>query len=150
MAIAPERPQKGAESFRKLQSIALQAISNPEMLLTPPQPVSQPRLGFYLDDSLDPAVSAALRGYGVRATRPTEVKLQNQSDATQLLFAYRHQLVFVTAEVTLVKFAGSQKDHGGVVYSPLALPIGRIVRQLLLLYETFQPTELAGKIEILS
>lgn len=109
-----------------------------------------PRVGFYLDDSLDPVLGLALRGYGVRTVRPTEAKLQDQSDATQLLFAYRYQLVVVTADAMFLRFAQEQKIHGGVVYSPLTLPVSRAVRQLLLIYEIFEPQDWAGTIELLS
>ncbi|TAD77866.1 MAG: hypothetical protein EA001_09150 [Oscillatoriales cyanobacterium] len=114
-----------------------------------PSPASPQRLGFYLDDSLPPVVIASLRAYGIRVTRPTEAKLQDQSDATQLLFAYRHQLVVVTADAAFVKFAIEQKMHSGLIYSPMELPIRRVLRQLLLLYEVFQPQEFKGVIEIL-
>lgn len=119
------------------------------MNVASPLPVSPQRLGFYLDDSLHPVIISSLRAYGIRVMRPTEAKLHQQSDATQLLFAYRHQLVMVTADATFLKFAIEQKMHSGLIYSPIDLPIGRVLRQLLLLYEAFKPQELIGTIEVL-
>lgn len=108
------------------------------------------RIGYHLDEHIDPGISKALRHYGIRITTPLETGLRTQGDAAQLMLACQQQQVIVTHDATFLRFTQSQGIHFGIVYChPLEPGTSDLIRRLILIYEVLTPEEMIGNTEVL-
>lgn len=108
------------------------------------------RIGFYLDDGIDPTVAKTLRHYGIRVLSPSDSELRDRADLEQLLLACQKQLAIVTPDPALVRLARDQPSHFGLIYCDPCEPTpSKLIRRLILIYEVMSIDELMGKIEVL-
>lgn len=107
------------------------------------------RIGFYLDDGVDPIVSRSLQVYGVRVLAPTDLDRRDSADLELLMLACQKQLAIVTHDLALLNLAREQVGHFGLVYCDHDLPgTSELIRRLLLVYEALTIDDLLGRIEI--
>ena len=112
--------------------------------------MSSKRIGYYLDENVDPIVAQALRHYGIKVTTPVETGLRNNSDRDQLILACQRQQVMVTTDASLLRNTQNQSVHFGIVYySQDELETSDMIRRLIHIYEALTPEEMLGHVEIL-
>lgn len=108
------------------------------------------RIRFHLDESVDPDVALALRGYGIDITTTFEVGMRGQPDAAQMAHVQREHRVLITHDSDFLRFAGQERNHPGIVYCErLRRSLGDIIRGVVLIYEVLTPVEMVGRVEYL-
>jgi len=104
----------------------------------------------YLDESVDPAVAAGLRGRGIDATTVREQGLLGASDQAQLDFAVASGRLLVTHDRDFLRMAAADTAHHGIAYSPpQALSIGETVRRLMQLWRDNPAEGFVNRVEYL-
>ena len=112
--------------------------------------MSRTRIGYYLDENIDPVVAQALRHYGIKVTTPVETGLRTHGDMDQLVLACQRQQVMVTTDASLLRNTQNQAVHFGIIYySPNELGASDMIRRLIRIYEALTPEEMLGHVEIL-
>lgn len=105
---------------------------------------------FHLDENVDPRVAAGLRAHGVDVTTTAEAGLRHASDDEQLAYAIAERRTIITQDTDFLRMAGGGASHPGVVFSPHgALTIGQVIRGALLVWEVYEPDEMANRVEYL-
>lgn len=105
---------------------------------------------YHLDESVDPAVAAGLRGRGVDATTARDEGLLGASDQAQLDFAVASGRLLVTHDRDFLRMAAAGIAHQGIAYSPpQAHSIGEIVRRRMQLWRDNQADSFANRVEYL-
>lgn len=112
--------------------------------------MSSKRIGYYLDENIDPIVAQALRHYGVAITTPVETGLRTHGDRDQLILACQRQQIMVTTDASFLRNTQNQSVHFGIVYcSQEELGASDMIRRLIHIYEALTPEEMLGHVEIL-
>ncbi|MEM9770094.1 MAG: DUF5615 family PIN-like protein [Cyanobacteria bacterium P01_D01_bin.73] len=112
--------------------------------------MSSKRIGYYLDENIDPVVAQSLRHYGIKVTTPVESGLRSHGDRDQLVLACQRQQVMVTTDASLLRNTQNQSVHFGIVYYPQdELKSSDMIRRLIHIYEALTPEEMLGHVEIL-
>lgn len=107
------------------------------------------RIGYYLDEHVNPAVADGLRRRGVAVLTTGEAGLLSASDETQLARAIHEGFVIFTQDEDFLRLHASGAPHGGIVYAPQHTPVGHIVRGLMLIYDILEPNDLRNHAEFL-
>jgi predicted nuclease of predicted toxin-antitoxin system len=111
--------------------------------------VASKRIGYHLDEHVDPIIAQALVHYGIQVATPTGVGLRAHGDAAQLMVACQRQLAIVTHDASFLRFTHDQGIHFGIIYCPHTDPTtSDLIRKLILIYEVLSPEELMGRVEI--
>jgi predicted nuclease of predicted toxin-antitoxin system len=105
---------------------------------------------YHLDECVDPAVAAGLRGRGVEVTTAREQGLLGAADQSQLEFSVAAGRLLVTHDCDFLRMAAAGAAHHGIAYSPpQALSIGEIVRRLMQLWRDNQADDFVNRVEYL-
>jgi predicted nuclease of predicted toxin-antitoxin system len=103
---------------------------------------------FHLDESCNPAIARVLRGRGIDVTTSAEAGLLRASDEAQLKFALSENRVLVTHDADFLRLNAANVPHAGIAYChPESRSIGKIIRQLVLIWEILEPEEVSGRVE---
>jgi predicted nuclease of predicted toxin-antitoxin system len=105
---------------------------------------------FHLDENCDPRIAAGLRLHGVDITTTPETGLLRASDEQQLAYAVSQVRVIVTQDTDFLRIVAAGKETPGVAfYSAENRPIGQVIRDLLLIWEVYEPEEMRNHVEFL-
>lgn len=105
---------------------------------------------FHLDENCDPRIAAGLRLHGVDVTTTTEAGLLQTSDAEQLAYAVAHGRVVVTQDTDFLRIASAGAASPGIAFYPhQGRSIGQLVRDVLLIWEVYEPEEMTNRVEYL-
>jgi uncharacterized protein with PIN domain len=104
---------------------------------------------FHLDENCDPRIAAGLRLHGVDVTTTPEAGLLHVSDQEQLTYAVAQGRVIVTQDTDFLRIAAGQETPGIAYYPDQSRSIGQVIRDLLLIWEVFEPDEMRNRIEFL-
>lgn len=107
------------------------------------------RIRFYLDEHVPKAVAEGLRRRGVSVLRAQEAGLMSADDPTHLELARRERRVVFTQDTDFLRLHDAGVPHHGVVYAPQQVPVGRILRGLMLIYDVLGPEDMVGHVEFL-
>ena len=107
------------------------------------------RIRFYLDEHVHPAVAAGLRRRDVDVITTREAGLLSADDKTQLVRAFGEARVVFTQDVDFLLLHADGVAHYGIAYAPQHMPVGDIVRGLMLLYEVLSSDEMRNHVEFL-
>jgi len=110
-------------------------------------------LKLLIDEDVHLALSSALRKRGYDAVHVRELERLGLEDVDQLDCAIEQERCFVTFNVgdfvrLHAKYIEAGKTHFGIVVSQ-QLPIGRMLRDLLLFFQTRSPEEIRGGLHFL-
>jgi predicted nuclease of predicted toxin-antitoxin system len=105
---------------------------------------------FHLDECCDNAVALGLRRRGIDVTTTPEVGLRKCSDSDQLSHARVESRILVTHDADLLRIHAEGTSHAGIVYRANdTLSIGELIRALVLVWEVYEPSEMANRVEYL-
>jgi predicted nuclease of predicted toxin-antitoxin system len=107
-------------------------------------------LRFHLDENCDPRIAVGLRLHGVDITTTSEARLLEASDAEQLAHASAEQRVIITEDTDFLRMMAAGQESPGVIFVPAQRrSIGRVIRDVLLVWETYEPDEMRNRVEFL-
>lgn len=108
------------------------------------------RIGFHLDENVDPDIALTLRRQAIDVTTTVEMGLIGQTDEAQLEFARQQGRVIVTHDTDFLRLASQTANHWGIAFCKKDVrTIGEIIRSLVLIYEVFTADEMKGWVEYL-
>lgn len=105
---------------------------------------------FHLDESCAGSVAKGLRLHGIDVTTSKDVGLVGATDEEQLAFANSEGRVILTHDSDFVGLNQVGAQHSGIVYCHrLRRSLGEIIRGLIVVWEVYEPEEMANQIEYL-
>ena len=103
---------------------------------------------FHLDEHCDPDIASGLRRRGIDVTTTTEANLAGASDDEQVVYALAAGRVIFTNDTDYLRIGASGRSHAGVAYCQHGTrSIGEIIEGLALIWEVYDPEEVAGRVE---
>ncbi len=106
-------------------------------------------VSFYTDEHLPSAVVKGLRERGVDVLTATEAGLRGASDETHLAHARAANRVLVSHDVDFLRLHAAGAEHAGIAYGPQDLPVGDIIRGLMLIVHVLESEEMINHVEFL-
>lgn len=104
---------------------------------------------FYTDEHVARAVVKGLRERGVDVLTVTEAGLPGAADDAHLARAQRDGRVVVTHDVDFLRLHAAGVGHAGIVYATRELPIGDVIRGLMLIVRVLDAEDMIGHVEFL-
>lgn len=105
---------------------------------------------FHLDENCDPAVAEGLRRRGIDVTTTPEAGLIGATDEEQVAYALPAGRVIFTQDADYLRLHTSGEPHAGIAYChQQTRSIGEIVAALVLIWDVYEPDEIAGRVEYL-
>jgi Domain of unknown function (DUF5615) len=105
---------------------------------------------FHLDENTSRAIAVGLRRLGVDVTTTPEAGLLGEADPGQLAHASGEGRVLLTHDSDLLRLHAAGVPHAGIAYCRKdARTIGEIIQGLVLIWEIYDPDEMANRIEYL-
>ncbi len=105
---------------------------------------------FHLDEHIPASIAAGLRRRGIDVSTSADSGLLGANDSRQLSFAAAAGRVLVTYDADFLRLHAEGVEHCGIAYCQQGtLPIGQVLRRLLLIYDLLVPDDMAGRIEFL-
>ena len=108
------------------------------------------KIKFHLDENVSNAIANGLRKRGLDVTTSPEEGLIGRSDIKQLEFALSQQRVIFTFDDDFLSLAATGINHAGIIYTrQQRQSIGKIIGDLVLIWECLDPEYMHGRIEFL-
>ena len=107
------------------------------------------KIKFYVDEHVPSAVTTGLRLRGVDVLTAQEAGLLKASDETHLVLATSQGRVVFTQDVDFLRLHAAGISHAGIAYAHQQVPIGHIVRGLMLIYQVLEPKDMQNHVEFL-
>lgn len=108
------------------------------------------KIKFHLDESVSNAIANALRMRGINVTTSPEQGLIGASDEQQLAFALSEKRVIFTFDDDFLSLASGGIEHYGIIYTrQQRQSIGKIIGDLILIWECLEPGYMYNNIEFL-
>jgi uncharacterized protein with PIN domain len=105
---------------------------------------------FHLDENCDPRIAAGLRLHGVDVTTTPEAGLLHASDEAHIAYAVAQGRVIVTQDTDFLRIVAAGEETPGIAFYPdRGHSIGQIIRDLLLIWEVYEPEEMRNHVEFL-
>ena len=102
---------------------------------------------FYMDEHVPTAVTQGLRRRGVDALTVQEAGLRSTTDEEQLAFALAQGRVIFTQDADFPRLHAAGVHHAGIVYAPQQMPVGAMIRGLMLIVEVLAPDDMIDRLE---
>ncbi len=108
------------------------------------------KIKFHLDESVSNAIANGLRMRGINVTTSPEQGLIGASDEQQLAFALSEKRVIFTFDDDFLSLASGEIEHSGIIYTrQQRQSIGKIIGDLILIWECLEPEYMYNNIEFL-
>jgi predicted nuclease of predicted toxin-antitoxin system len=108
------------------------------------------KIKFHLDENVHNAIANGLRIRGVDVTTSPEENLIGASDEQQLAYALSQQRVIFTFDDDFLRLASTGIKHCGIIYTrQQRQSIGKIISDLVLIWECLEPEYMYNNIEFL-
>ena len=105
---------------------------------------------FHLDENCDPRIAAGLALHGVDVTTTPEAGLLHASDEAQLAYAVAEGRVIATQDTDFLRITATGQETPGVAFYPgQERSLGQVIRDLLLIWEVYEPEEMRNRVEFL-
>jgi predicted nuclease of predicted toxin-antitoxin system len=105
---------------------------------------------FHLDENCHRAIALGLRRRGVDVTTTPEAGLMTASDVEQVAYALPLGRVIFTQDRDFLRLHAFGVPHAGIAYCDKdTLAIGEIITRLVLIWEIYEPDEMANRVEYL-
>jgi Domain of unknown function (DUF5615) len=106
---------------------------------------------FHLDENCNRAIAEGLRRRGVDVTTTPEAGLLTATDEVQAAHALSEVRIIFTQDRDFLRLHAAGVAHAGIAYCDKdTLSIGEIISGLILIWEVYDPEDMAGKIEYLA
>ena len=73
-----------------------------------------------------------------------EADMLGASDEEHLAFALKHKRIIFTQDNDFLRLAATIEEHAGIVYSLQKMPIGDVIRSLMLIYKALEAEDMRG------
>lgn len=108
------------------------------------------RVRFHLDEHVPFAIAEGLRRRSIDVTCTNEAGLAGVTDEEQVAFATDTGRVLVTQDADFLRLHGLGRAHSGIVYHRQGtIPIGELLRRLVLIHDLLEPEEMRNRVEFL-
>ena len=105
---------------------------------------------FHLDENCHRAIAEGLRRRGVDVTTTPEAGLLQASDERQIAHALRLGRVIFTQDRDFLRLHAALVPHSGIAYCDKnTLSIGEIITMLILIWELYEPEDMANRVEFI-
>lgn len=105
---------------------------------------------FHLDEQCNPAIAAGLRRHGVDVTTTREAGLLHAKDEEHIAHGVATGRVVFTQDQDFLRHHAAGVEHRGIAFClQRSRSLGQIVAGLLLLWEVYEPEEMANRVEFL-
>jgi predicted nuclease of predicted toxin-antitoxin system len=105
---------------------------------------------FHLDENVPHVIARGLRRLGIDVTTTTDAGLLGADDHAQIAYGLTESRVIFTEDRDFLVLASQGVTHSGVAYCHQnTRPTGHIVRTLELIWEMYEPDEMANRIEFI-
>ena len=112
--------------------------------------MAEQRISFYLDEHVARAVAFGLRRRGIDVLTVQEAGLAGESDRSHLTLATAQRRVIFTQDDDFLRLHAQGISHAGIVYGHRRMPIGDVIRGLVLISNILTPNEMCDHVEFLS
>jgi hypothetical protein len=103
---------------------------------------------FHLDENRPKAVAEGLRRRGIDVTTTPEAGLMGVVDERQAAHGLADGRVLFTQDQDFLRLDAEGVAHAGIAYRGKdTRSIGEIVQSLVLIWEVYEPAEMAGRVE---
>jgi hypothetical protein len=103
---------------------------------------------FHLDENCSKAIAAGLRCRGIDVTTTPEAALMGATDEQQASYRLAEHRVLFTQDQDFLRLDAAGVEHGGVAYCAKdTKSIGELIQRLVLVWEIYEPEEMAGRVE---
>jgi Domain of unknown function (DUF5615) len=103
---------------------------------------------FHLDENCTKAIAKGLRRHGIDVTTTPEAGLLGAIDEGQAAYALSQGRVICTQDRDFLRINAAGVPHAGIAYCEKdARSIGEIVDSLMLMWEIYEPEEMANRVE---
>ena len=103
---------------------------------------------YHLDEHCPNAVAHALRRHGIDVTTSADAGLLRAGDESHVDFALREGRVIFTQDDDYLSLNARGVPHAGITYChQQTRSIGEIVESLVLIWEVYDPEEMANRVE---
>ena len=103
---------------------------------------------LYLDEHVAAAVAKALRKRDVDVLTTPETGMIGASDRDHLAPASSENRVLFTRDADFLRLLAEGVPHSGIAYATQALPLGDVVRGLLI-HDVLEPGDMKQRVEFL-
>lgn len=107
------------------------------------------RIRYYTDEQVSRAVIGGLRQRGVDVLSVPEANKIGASDQEQLALALEEGRVLFTHDADFLRLDAAGANHAGIVYACQDMPVGDVIRGLMLIHQALDAMEMAGHVEYL-
>ncbi len=105
---------------------------------------------FHLDENVPAPVALGLRRLAIDVTTANDAGLLSRPDTDHIAFALAQERVLFTLDRGFMALAAGGVPHRGLVYCrPRSRSIGQMIEGLKLIWETYEPNEMHGRVEFL-
>ena len=105
---------------------------------------------FHLDEHCPTVLADGLRRRGIDVTTTPEAGLQGAEDPEHVAFALGQGRVIFTQDEDFLAIHAAGIPHPGIAYCHQGTrSLGEIIRGLVLLWEVYEPEEMADRVEFL-
>jgi len=105
---------------------------------------------FHLDEHISGHIAAGLRRRNIEVTTAVEVGLTGATDLAHLEFAGSSGRVVVTQDDDFLRLHAQGVTHAGIAYcQQQSMPIGEMLRRVILIHDLLSAEEMAGRVEFL-
>lgn len=105
---------------------------------------------FHLDENSTGAIADGLRRLGIDVTTTPEAGLLGAADEDQLAYALARGRMVLTHDKDLLRLHAAGVSHAGIAFCRKdARTIGEIVQALALIWDIYDPDEMANHVEFL-
>lgn len=108
------------------------------------------KIKFHLDENVSHAIANGLRRRAIDVTTSSEQGLMGASDEDQLAYALSQKRVIFTFDDDFLSLAATGIDHCGIIDTrQQRYSLGKIISDLVLIWECLEPEYMYKKIEFL-
>jgi hypothetical protein len=105
---------------------------------------------FHLDENGSRAIAGGLRRRGIEVTTTPEAGLMGASDEQQAAYGLAEGRVLFTQDQDFLRLDAEGVSHAGIAYCVKeSKSIGELIQGLVLIWEVYEPEEMAGRVEYL-
>jgi predicted nuclease of predicted toxin-antitoxin system len=105
---------------------------------------------FHLDENCAKAIAGGLRRRGIDVTTTPEAGLEGAIDEHQAAYGLAEGRTLFTQDQDFLRLGAAGVPHAGIVYCVKdTKSIGEIIQLLVLIWEVYEPEEMAGRVEYL-
>jgi hypothetical protein len=101
---------------------------------------------FFMDEHVARAVTLGLRRRGVDVLTVQEAGLTSESDLNHLTFATAQGRVIFTQDDDFLRLHAEGFSHAGIVFAHRRMPVGDVVRGLMLIKNVLVPDEMRNRL----